>query len=189
MDQFPSSEQLCSWAGICPGDNRSGGKSRAAHIKKANTFLLVALVEAGWGASRTRGTKFEAQFHRWSRKGGKKRALIAICHSLLRTIYLMLREQKTYCEPDPKVTAERERTRQIKHHVKRLRELGMSAEACQQITEELMRNTPLPPTPTTIPLEYTTSQRPPQPCRGALGFRARVTRPQRTRKYGIVKDQ
>jgi transposase len=189
MDQFPCAQQLCSWAGICPGNNQSGGKRRNAHIKKANMFLLIALVEASWGAARTRGTKFEAQFHRWSKKSGKKRAVIAVCHSLLRTIYVMLQQQKAYCEPDAKLTAERDRARQIKHHVKRLRELGMSLEMCEQLTEQMMRATPLPPTPKPIPLEYTVSQRSPQPCRGALGFRARVTRPQRTRKYGIVKDQ
>ena len=101
MKAFPTAGALCSWAGICPGNNRSAGKSHNAHIKKANLFLLVGLVEASWGAARTQQTKFQTQFQRWSRNLGKKKTVIAICHSLLRTIYAMLRDQQPYRDPAP----------------------------------------------------------------------------------------
>ena len=129
---------LCSWAGICPGNNRSAGKSKAAHIKKANKFLLIALVEASWGAARTGDTKFQAQFQRWTRNLGRKKAVIAVCHSLLRTIHAMLRDQQPYKETDPTVAAAQERERRIRHHAKQLRDLGMDTQTCNELIEQLM---------------------------------------------------
>lgn len=57
MKPFSGGARLCSWGGICPGNNRSGGKSHSAHIKKANKFLLICLVEASWGAARYQGNE------------------------------------------------------------------------------------------------------------------------------------
>jgi len=187
-EQFPSADGLCSWAGLCPGNNRSGGKSRSrsCHIQKANKFLLVGLVEASWAAARRRGTRLEAQFRRWSTSRGGKRAVIALSHSVLRTIYAMLRDGVAYREPDPRMGVERERARQIRHHAKRLRELGMEPEACDQLIESMMQASPCSsPAPTAVPLEYITSERPTKPCRGALGFRARAHRAQRRRKSSL----
>lgn len=186
MSVFPTSSQLCSWAGICPGNNRSAGKSKAAHIKKANKFLLVALVEAGWGAARTGDTKFQAQFQRWTRNLGPKKAVIAVCHSLLRTVHAMLHNNQSYREPDPVAAAAQAREKRIRHHTKQLRELGMDAQTCNQLIEQLMAD-PAPDPPRRAPA-YRTSQRPVGPCRGALGFRARQTRPQRRRSNVNVKD-
>lgn len=185
MSVFPTAGQLCSWAGICPGNNRSAGKSKTAHIKKANPFLLVALVEASWGAARTADTKFQVQFQRWTRNLGRKKAVIAVCHSLLRTIYAMLRDNQSYKEPDPDAAAARHREKRIRHHAKQLRDLGMDTQASQELIEQLMA-VPAPVRPTRAAV-CRKSQRPVRPCRGALGFRARQTRPQRT-KYSNIKE-
>jgi transposase len=168
MSMFPSSGQLCSWGGICPSNNRSAGKSKTAHIKKANKFLLVALVEASWGAARTGETKFEAQFQRWTRNLGRKKAVIAVCHSLLRTIHAMLRDHQPYREPDPMAAAARDREKRIRHHAKQLRELGMDTQTCDQLIEQLIA-APTADPPRRTPV-YRTSQRPVGPCRGARDF-------------------
>jgi transposase len=39
MTQFPSAGSLSNWAAVCSGNNRSAGKSKQGHIKKANEFL------------------------------------------------------------------------------------------------------------------------------------------------------
>ena len=44
MSQFPTSKALANWAGICPGNNRSAGKTKSTRIKKGNRFLITALV-------------------------------------------------------------------------------------------------------------------------------------------------
>ncbi|MBL0160822.1 MAG: transposase [Bryobacterales bacterium] len=44
------------------GNNRSAGKSKAAGSKKANKFLLTALVEGAWAAGRKQGSMFNGSF-------------------------------------------------------------------------------------------------------------------------------
>jgi transposase len=189
MQQFPTAASLCKWAGICPGNNRTGGKSRRAHIDKANTFLLIALVEASWGAARTGDTRFQRQFQRWVRNLGKKKAVIAVCHSLLRTVYAMLRDKTPYQEPDPAVALARDRDKRIRHHAKQLLQLGMEPQACNELIDRLLaapapdKPRPQPTAPASPPLA-----RPPKPCRGALGFRARQTRVQQRKNMRMSKN-
>jgi transposase len=69
MSQFATADKLCKWSRICPGNNRSAGKSRHSHIQRGNKFLLAALVEASWGAIRKEGSAFQRKYRRWLRKG------------------------------------------------------------------------------------------------------------------------
>lgn len=98
MNQFKSAKSLCSWAGVCPGNNRSAGKSKHSRIKKGNRSLLAALVQAGWAAARTRDSVFQRKFHRWMGKLGEAKANIAIAHSLLELVYAILKTGQPYQE-------------------------------------------------------------------------------------------
>lgn len=98
MSRFPSDRHLSSWAGICPGNNQSGGKQRNGRTRHANVWLKSALTQAAWGASRTRRSYFAAQHRRLKSRRGAKRASIAVAHSLLVTVYHLLKENKTYVD-------------------------------------------------------------------------------------------
>jgi transposase len=101
MSPFESAKKLCSWAGLCPGNNRSAGKSKHSRIKKGNRSLLAALVQAGWAAAHTRDSVFQRKFHRWMRRLGEAKANIAIAHSVLKLVYAVLKTGRPYQEPDP----------------------------------------------------------------------------------------
>jgi transposase len=98
MNQFPSAAHLGSWAGLCPGNNESAGKHYSGKTRSGNVWLKRALCQAAWAASHTRDTYFAAQFRRLAAKRGKKRAIIAVAHSLLVVIYTMLKQGKGYLE-------------------------------------------------------------------------------------------
>jgi len=91
MEAFPSSSHLSSWAGIAPGNNESAGKKRSTRIRDGNKWLTSTLVEAAWGAGRTKKSYFYAKYHSLSARRGRKRALIAIGHSLLTAAYFILK--------------------------------------------------------------------------------------------------
>jgi transposase len=190
MSKFETAKALCNWSGICPGNNRSAGRSKHSHIKKGNKFLLEALTEAGWAAARTNGSIFQRKFHRWVKKMGKQKADVAIAHSLLRTVYAVLKGEASYRTPDPKQMHELERRKLIRHHSKRLRDLGADEELITQMVAKLM----IPPAVCSSSEEKQSGlaaprirrMSPAKVCRGALGFRARTTRPQ---QYSVVRDQ
>src|SRR4051812_41877275 len=100
MHQFPSGRHLTSWAGGCPGNNRSVGKQKSSHIKRANCWLLPALVQAGWAAVRQRGSIFKKGFYRQMQHRGRKRAVIATARALLNVVWQVLQHMSPYVEPE-----------------------------------------------------------------------------------------
>ena len=151
MTQFPSAGSLSNWAGVCSGNNRSAGKSKQSHIKKANKFLMATLVQAAWGAVRTQGSIFQRKHDRWKKRMGPRKALIAICHALLIVAYEVLKQDRPYVEPDPNQLEEQERSRRIRHHANALRKLGADETMIQDLVEKLSEE------PEEIPVEAFTA--------------------------------
>jgi transposase len=102
---FASAERLASWVTLCPGNYISAGKSRSGRTGDGGNYIKPLLVQAAWAAIRVPG-RLQARFHRLVRKfggpknkGAKKRAIIAIAHSLLKIAYAILKTGKPYEEP------------------------------------------------------------------------------------------
>lgn len=101
MDQFPSSGHLASWAGLCPGNNESAGKRKSGKTTHGNRWLKRALSQAAWAASHTKQTYLSAQYARIARRRGRKRAIVALSHTLLTIIYHMLDQCLAYQDLGP----------------------------------------------------------------------------------------
>lgn len=96
MSVFQSASQLASWAGVCPGNNESAGKRKTSRVPKGNVYLKTALVEAAHAATRAKGTYLRDKFYRLKARRGYKRALVAIAHKILVSIYHMLSQGTAY---------------------------------------------------------------------------------------------
>src|SRR5947209_8671549 len=96
MSRFASDKHISSWAGVAPGNRQSGGKRRPASTNKGNAHLRAVLAEAVWVISHTCDNSLSAQYHRLARRIGKKRAIVAVSHSLLVIIYHLLRDNEEY---------------------------------------------------------------------------------------------
>ena len=96
MSVFQSVSQLASWAGVCPGNNESAGKRKSSRIPKGNVYLKTALVEAAHAAARTKGTYLRDKFYRLKARRGYKRAVVAIGHKILVSIYHMISQNVPY---------------------------------------------------------------------------------------------
>jgi len=83
MTVFPTAGHLASWAGRCPGNNVSGGKRRSGRPMPGNRWLADVLTECAWAAARSRDTYLAAQFWRLARRIGRKKAAVAVGHSIL----------------------------------------------------------------------------------------------------------
>src|SRR6185369_16809934 len=96
MDQFPTAGHLASWTGMCSGNRESAGKRQSGRTTKGNRWLRVTLVQVAWAASHTKKTYLAAQYQRLAGRRGKKRALVALGHTILVIIYRLLKDRTTY---------------------------------------------------------------------------------------------
>lgn len=95
MESFGSADRLASWVGICPGNNESAGKRKSGHLRKGNLYVRRLLCEFAHAASRTTSV-FKSKFQSLVVRRGHKRAIIAIGHKILRTIFFMLKRREHY---------------------------------------------------------------------------------------------
>src|ERR671919_1008626 len=75
MTRFATAGHLASWAGICPGNNASGGKRRSGHTRPGSRWLRQALTEAAWAVARSKGTYFSSHHAQILGRRGKTKAL------------------------------------------------------------------------------------------------------------------
>jgi transposase len=96
MSVFPTAGHLCSWAGLCPANNITGGKRRSTKTNRGNRWLGEILNQCAWSAARSRDTYLAAQFWRLARRIGKKKAAVAVSHSILAICWHLLSDNCDY---------------------------------------------------------------------------------------------
>lgn len=104
MTMFPSSNHLCSWAGLCPENNETGGKRKSARTKKGNLYLKSILTQCVNAMSRSKSSNshFVARLYSLKMRRGHSKAVIAVCRSMLVSIYNMLSNDENYKDYTPR---------------------------------------------------------------------------------------
>lgn len=125
---FPTDDHFASWVGLCPGNKASGGKRLSGRTRKGNTYLRAALVQAAWAVTKKKNCYLSAQYHRLVKRLGRKKALVAVAHSLLVIIYHVLERDQSYTELGgdyfDRHTAEQQRA----YYIRRLQLLGLNVQ-------------------------------------------------------------
>jgi len=124
MGRFPTAEHLASWAKVCPGNNQSAGKRKSSRSGRGNPWLRAALVEAAWAAVRAKKSYLCPQYHRLATRQGAKRAVLAVAHTILVTIYHLLRYGTIYQDLGPNYFDERSQLATVRRAVRRIERLG-----------------------------------------------------------------
>src|SRR5215208_2475637 len=124
MSRFPSAQHLASWAGMGPGNPESGGKRLSGKTRKGRRWLRQILVAIAHVASKTNNTYLAAQYKRIAARRGKKRALIAVGHTLLTIVSMMLTRRQPYQDLGAAYVDQREQHRVERRLVQRLERLG-----------------------------------------------------------------
>lgn len=125
MTRFPSSAHCSSWAGICPANNESAGKRHRTRLRKGSVWLRTILVQAAWAAVAKKTTYYRAQFARLKGKRGPKKAIVAVAHSMLETVYALLKHKDMqYADLGVEYFLRRDKDQLKNKLVKRLGELG-----------------------------------------------------------------
>jgi transposase len=124
MAVFPSARHCASWAALCPGHDESAGKRRSGKTRKGSPWLRAALIEAAWATSHTKGY-LGAQYRRLARRRGRKKALVAVAHSILVIAYHILKDGTTYRDLGYDYFTQRDTARLQRRLIARLEALGL----------------------------------------------------------------
>jgi transposase len=124
MTPFPTSGHLLSWAGLVPRLDESAGKRRSTRVRKGAPWLKPVLVQCGWGAARTKGTYYQAQFFRLKARRGPKKAAIAVAASLLTAAYHMLKNGTFHQDLGADFLVKRDKARIVTKLASRIKDLG-----------------------------------------------------------------
>jgi len=131
-EQFPSAAQMCSWAGLVPGNNESAGKRKSSKTRNGNKYLKSALIEA---AHSVRGSKnyLGALYRRMAARKGRKRAAIVVAHAILRISYYLLTRKEMYVDLGEDYFDKQRKQSIVKHSLRRLESLGYTVDIKEQI--------------------------------------------------------
>jgi DNA-binding transcriptional ArsR family regulator len=124
MSRFPTAGHAAAWAGLTPGKNESAGRNRSARTNKANRYLKAALVQAAHAAGRSKDNYLAAQYRRLSARRGKKRAAVAVAHSILVIAYHLIERGTEYVDLGATYFDQRKKETLQQQLVKRLEKLG-----------------------------------------------------------------
>lgn len=124
MSRFASSAHLSSWAGLCPGNNKSAGKRMSGRMTDGNRWLKSTLNQCAWAATRKKGSYFTAQHRRIASRRGVKRATMAVAHSQLCICYELIKHGQCYEDLGPDYFEKRDKEGLKRRFVKELEKLG-----------------------------------------------------------------
>ena len=127
MSRIPTDAHIVSWAGLCPGDNESAGKRKSGKTRKGNALFRNTLVTCAHSAVRNKSSYFYAQFMRISAHRGKKRAYVAVAHSMLVAIYHILKDSVVFKDLGADYYSQFNKERKINAYLKKLKALGWEA--------------------------------------------------------------
>lgn len=98
MSRFPTANHAAAWAGLAPGKNESAGHNRSAKVRDGNQHLKAALVQAAHAVGHMKDNYLSAQYRRLAARRGKKRAAVAVAHSILVIAYYLLKRGTEYVD-------------------------------------------------------------------------------------------
>ena len=133
MTRFRTDAHISSWAGLCPGNHESAGKRKSGKTRKGNALLRSTLIVCAHSAIKSKNSYFYAQFQRISTHRGKKRAYVAIAHSMLIAIYHMLKDGTPFRDLGADYYNQFNQERKINAYLKKLKALGWKAPAAMAV--------------------------------------------------------
>ena len=136
MDTFGTARRLASWAGLCPGNHESAGKSKGGKRRKGNVYLRRILCEIAHAAARTHDVQFGPYKQHLAKRRGTGRAVVATAHKILRIAFAMLRDGKPYRDPQIDYQA-RMAIKNKARWLKMLRKANLLQEVAQKAAEHL----------------------------------------------------
>jgi transposase len=124
MARFGTAARLAAWVGVAPGNDERAGKQRSGRTRHGNQPLRTVLTPLAHAAAHTTGTYLSAPYHRVAARRGRKRAIIAVAHSLVVSAFYMLVRQEPYHDLGVTYFDEQRRHHLVDRLMRRIEQLG-----------------------------------------------------------------
>lgn len=128
MNRFQSAKHLAAWAGVAPGNHESAGKRYSGRSRDGNKLLRSILSQAAWTAVRAKDSYLSALYQRLAGRRGKKRAILAVAHSILVSVFHMLSRHQAYHDLGSNYFDESKKASVVNRLTHRLKKLGYSVQ-------------------------------------------------------------
>jgi len=134
MSVFATDAHAAAWAGVAPGNHESAGKRGSGRVRQGNQTLRRTLIQCTHAAVKTKGTYLAAQYHRLAGRRGKKRAIMAVAHSILVSAYHMLKNKVTYQDLGGNYFDKLNRKGTTARLLQRLQDMGLTVTVQEQVS-------------------------------------------------------
>lgn len=126
MRAFPSEKHFCSWLGLAPHNDISGGKRLRSRTMPTANRAGQAFRLAAQSVSKSPDSACGAFYRRMRAKLGPKQAIVATAHKIARAFYHILKHRTPFHDLGGEEYERRARQREIKNLQKRAARLGLS---------------------------------------------------------------
>jgi transposase len=123
MSKWPTVKHFTSWLGLCPQNQKTGGKIIRTRTKKTDSRANLAFRQAAASLGRSQ-TALGSFYRRMKTKLGTPKAVVATAHKLARIVYHMLRHQVSFSAISPEQEDERYRQRLLHNLQRKAQKLG-----------------------------------------------------------------
>jgi len=123
MSRFPTSKHFCSWLGLAPHNDISGGKVLRSRVIKVHNRAGQALRQAAQSCSRSHSL-FGAFYRARSARSSSEEAVVATAHKIARVIYHMLTGHEAFKAESIRAFDQKRQQREVKYLQKKAKALG-----------------------------------------------------------------
>ena len=95
LSRFDTVKRFCSWLGLCPQHNKSGGKVRSSRVRPGTNRAAQALRLAARSLHHSKSA-LGAFYRRMRARLGGSKAIVATAHKLARLVYALLTRGEAY---------------------------------------------------------------------------------------------
>src|SRR5215212_678017 len=135
MECFPTVKHFCSWLGLAPHNDKSGGKVLRSRTMKVRNRANQAFRQAAQSVAQS-DSSFGAYYRAMRTRLGPKQAIVATAHKIARTVYHLLKTHEPYREESGDEYERKRRERELKHLARRAQKLGYALTAVPDRTPE-----------------------------------------------------
>lgn len=144
MERFPTVKHFCSWLGLAPHNDISGGKVLRSRTMKVRNRANQAFRQAAQSVAQS-DSSFGAYYRAMRARLGPRQAIVATAHKIARTVYHLLRTGEAYREESAADYESKRRERELKHLARRAHKLGFTLAAMPEPETEPVSESPSEP--------------------------------------------